>query len=109
MPSPLLVTTCAVELWLFLTAYAVGSTVERAQAQVSMTEHQHRLTSCMLVFVSSGAEVISVVNDDENKTFGVVFRTPVSESVGLRKHTRTHTHANKWLRFLQERCVVGQG
>lgn len=25
----------------------------------------------------AGAEVISVINDDENKTFGVVFRTPV--------------------------------
>jgi Zn-dependent M16 (insulinase) family peptidase len=31
----------------------------------------------------SGAEVISVLNSDENKTFGVVFRTPVENSYGI--------------------------
>lgn len=32
---------------------------------------------------SAGAEFISVVNDDENKTFGVVLRTPVDDSKGV--------------------------
>ena len=31
----------------------------------------------------TGAEVISVINSDENKTFGVVFRTPVDNSYGI--------------------------
>ncbi|KAF8058036.1 PREP1 [Scenedesmus sp. PABB004] len=31
----------------------------------------------------TGAELISVVNADENKTFGAVFRTPVSDSTGI--------------------------
>lgn len=31
----------------------------------------------------SGAELISVLNSDENKTFGVVFRTPVDDSTGI--------------------------
>ncbi|KAG2493609.1 hypothetical protein HYH03_008126 [Edaphochlamys debaryana] len=31
----------------------------------------------------TGAELISVLNGDENKTFGVVFRTPVSDSTGI--------------------------
>jgi len=30
-----------------------------------------------------GTELISVVNDDENKTFGVAFRTPPSDSTGV--------------------------
>lgn len=32
---------------------------------------------------ATGAEVISVLNSDENKTFGVVFRTPVDNSYGI--------------------------
>jgi hypothetical protein len=31
----------------------------------------------------TGAELISVINDDENKTFGAVFRTPVGDSMGI--------------------------
>ncbi|GIL59935.1 hypothetical protein Vafri_14588 [Volvox africanus] len=31
----------------------------------------------------TGAELISVPNSDENKTFGVVFRTPVDDSTGI--------------------------
>ena len=31
----------------------------------------------------TGAEAISVINHDENKTFGVVFRTPVDNSYGI--------------------------
>ncbi|GFR50856.1 hypothetical protein Agub_g13138 [Astrephomene gubernaculifera] len=31
----------------------------------------------------TGAELISVLNGDENKTFGVVFRTPVADSTGI--------------------------
>lgn len=35
------------------------------------------------VAVAAGAQLISVVNSDENKTFGAVFRTPVSDSTGI--------------------------
>jgi len=31
----------------------------------------------------AGAQLISVVNSDENKTFGAVFRTPVTDSTGI--------------------------
>ncbi|GLI61559.1 hypothetical protein VaNZ11_003968 [Volvox africanus] len=31
----------------------------------------------------TGAELISVLNNDENKTFGAVFRTPVDDSTGI--------------------------
>lgn len=31
----------------------------------------------------AGAEVMSLVNSDENKTFGAVFRTPVGDSKGI--------------------------
>eukprot|EP00899_Mesostigma_viride_P012227 jgi/Mesvir1/21004/Mv08062-RA.1 len=38
------------------------------------TLYRHRKT---------GAEVMSVCNDDENKVFGIVFRTPPSDSTGI--------------------------
>lgn len=31
----------------------------------------------------SGAELLSIINDDENKTFGITFRTPVTSSSGV--------------------------
>lgn len=31
----------------------------------------------------TGAEVMSVINDDENKVFGIVFRTPPKDSTGI--------------------------
>jgi Zn-dependent M16 (insulinase) family peptidase len=33
--------------------------------------------------VQSGAELLSLENDDENKVFGVVFRTPPPDSTGI--------------------------
>ncbi len=33
--------------------------------------------------LKSGAELLSLVNDDENKVFGAVFRTPPTDSTGL--------------------------
>ena len=33
--------------------------------------------------VKSGAELLSVVNDDENKVFGIAFRTPPADSTGI--------------------------
>lgn len=43
-------------------------------------DHQ---TATTLYAVLTGAELISSVCDDENKTFGVVFRTPVDNSYGI--------------------------
>ncbi|MGC9193882.1 MAG: insulinase family protein [Syntrophobacteraceae bacterium] len=33
--------------------------------------------------IATGAEVLSVINEDENKVFGVCFRTPPSDSTGV--------------------------
>ncbi|MDH3346334.1 MAG: hypothetical protein OEL75_04040, partial [Kiritimatiellaceae bacterium] len=38
----------------------------------------------------TGAEFISVENDDNNKVFGVTFRTPPSDSTGI-AHILEHT------------------
>jgi hypothetical protein len=40
--------------------------------------------------IKTGAELMSVVNDDENKVFGVTFRTPPSDSTGL-PHIMEHS------------------
>ena len=40
--------------------------------------------------VKSGAELLSVINDDENKVFGVTFRTPPSSSNGI-PHIMEHS------------------
>ena len=33
--------------------------------------------------IKTGAEVLSLQNDDENKVFGITFRTPPSDSTGV--------------------------
>lgn len=33
--------------------------------------------------ISTGAELLSIVNEDDNKVFGVCFRTPPSDSTGV--------------------------
>ena len=40
--------------------------------------------------VKSGAELLSLENDDENKSFGIVFRTPPEDSTGL-PHIMEHS------------------
>ncbi len=40
--------------------------------------------------IKTGAEVLSLENDDENKTFGVTFRTPPEDSTGL-PHIMEHS------------------
>ena len=40
-------------------------------------------TSYTVSCTPAGAEVMSLVNSDENKTFGVVLRTPVENSKGI--------------------------
>lgn len=71
-----------------------------AQAEVAeakpMTKAAHGFTLVQEEFITeygsqvglyrhdkTGAQVMSVVNSDENKTFGVTFRTPVSNSRGV--------------------------
>ena len=34
-------------------------------------------------YVSTGAELLSLINNDENKVFGIAFRTPAGDSAGL--------------------------
>ena len=40
--------------------------------------------------VKTGAEVLSLVNNDENKVFGITFRTPPEDSTGL-PHVLEHS------------------
>jgi len=40
--------------------------------------------------IKSGAELLSLVNDDENKVFGITFRTPASDSTGV-PHIMEHS------------------
>ena len=40
--------------------------------------------------VQTGAELMSVLNDDENKTFGITFRTPPEDSTGV-AHIMEHS------------------
>lgn len=47
-------------------------------------------TVTFLRHVKTGAEILSVENDDENKVFGVTFRTPPTDSSGL-PHIMEHS------------------
>ena len=40
--------------------------------------------------VQSGADLLSLQNDDENKSFGIAFRTPPADSTGL-PHIMEHS------------------
>lgn len=40
--------------------------------------------------VKTGAELISIINDDENKVFGITFRTPPTDSTGV-PHIMEHS------------------
>ena len=39
--------------------------------------------ACYYRHNKTGAEILSLVNDDENKVFGITFRTPPGDSTGL--------------------------
>jgi hypothetical protein len=51
-----------------------------------ITEYNSHAT--LFRHIKTGAELMSLVNDDENKTFGAVFRTPPANSTGA--SSRTH-------------------
>jgi len=74
--------------------YAVAAAPVVKQREVVREAHGFKLVreqfvkeydSTVLLYKhdKTGAEVISVLNSDENKTFGVVFRTPVDNSYGI--------------------------
>ncbi|KAJ7560363.1 hypothetical protein O6H91_04G126700 [Diphasiastrum complanatum] len=44
---------------------------------------EYKSTAILYRHEDTGAEVISVVNEDENKVFGIVFRTPPKDSKGI--------------------------
>jgi hypothetical protein len=56
--------------------------VEEYGSRIGVYKHQ-----------KTGAELMSVSNDDENKTFGAVFRTPVEDSTGI-PHILEHSVLN---------------
>ena len=56
---------------------SLGFTLER---EVLVPERQSRVR---IYRHRTGAEVVSVINDDNNKSFGVVFRTPPRNSTGI--------------------------
>ncbi len=45
--------------------------------------HEISTTAYFYRHIKTGAEILSLVNDDENKVFGITFRTPPSDSTGL--------------------------
>ncbi|XP_078157375.1 presequence protease 2, chloroplastic/mitochondrial-like isoform X2 [Carex rostrata] len=47
------------------------------------TIEECKSTAVLYKHKKTGAEVMSVVNDDENKVFGIVFRTPPKNSTGI--------------------------
>ena len=49
---------------------------ERSMAEVNGTARFYRHNA-------TGAQIVSVTNDDENKVFGVTFRTPPKNSTGV--------------------------
>ena len=55
-------------------------------------EHIAELNSTARVYrhVKSGAELLSLINDDENKVFGITFRTPSTNSTGV-AHIMEHS------------------
>lgn len=57
---------------------AHGFTLQRHQFVKEYDSHV-----CLYKHEKTGAELISVINGDENKTFGAVFRTPVGDSTGI--------------------------
>jgi len=42
-----------------------------------------RTKARLLRHVKTGARLLSLINDDENKVFGITFRTPPQDSTGL--------------------------
>ncbi len=44
---------------------------------------EHNYEALFYKHVKTGAELLSVINDDENKVFGITFRTPSNDSTGV--------------------------
>lgn len=51
---------------------------------------ERNVTARLYRHVKSGAELLSLENDDENKSFGIAFRTPPEDSTGL-PHIMEHS------------------
>ncbi|NLF01634.1 MAG: peptidase M16 [Anaerolineales bacterium] len=49
-----------------------------------------RLTAKLYRHVGTGTELLSIENDDDNKTFGITFRTPPTDSTGV-PHIMEHS------------------
>jgi hypothetical protein len=45
--------------------------------------NEYKSTATLYRHKKTGAEIMSVTNDDENKVFGIVFRTPPKDSTGI--------------------------
>ena len=45
--------------------------------------HELNIDAALFRHVKTGTELLSLSNDDENKVFGITFRTPASDSTGL--------------------------
>jgi len=44
---------------------------------------EYKSTATLYRHKKTGAQIMSVINDDENKVFGIVFRTPPKDSTGI--------------------------
>lgn len=59
------------------------TTVHGFQIQKEKKIKELRTYASIYRHVKTGAELLSLVNDDENKVFGVTFRTPPTDSTGV--------------------------
>lgn len=66
-----------------LTARKLGEVVHNFRLLREETVAEIASTTRLWEHVKTGTQLMSVTNDDENKTFGVVLRTPPSDSTGV--------------------------
>src|SRR5210317_1320575 len=52
--------------------------------------HELKTEAALFRHVKTGAELLSLSNDDENKVFGITFRTPPPDSTGV-AHIMEHS------------------
>lgn len=82
--------------WTRATATEEATAVEKAYGFTRVRDEdvtEYNARALLLRHEKTGAEVMSVHNDDENKTFGIAFRTPPQDNKGV-PHILEHSVMN---------------
>ena len=58
-------------------------TIQGFELQEEREIKEYRTVSRLYRHLKTGAQVLSLSNDDENKVFGITFRTPPRDSTGV--------------------------